>query len=101
MSIQNDVQRVKDLLQQGAITTAEANVRLVQAEVVRLIKNRVPGDVRKVLNAAVKAGQLGHMKKDGHKPEAYYHKNARDKALSARHAAEQDILSLSRSTYFV
>ena len=101
MSIQNDVMRVKDLLQQGTITTDEANVKLVQAEIVRLITNSVSANVRKVLNAAVKAGQLGHIKKEGYKPEAYHHINGRARALELREEKEREVLNFSRSAYFI
>lgn len=84
MSQQNDLAFVKDQLQQGKITLAQANVKLVQLEGVRLIKGTTPRDVRKALNTAVKAGELGHIKKDGLRPEAYHHINARSKALDLR-----------------
>lgn len=57
-----------------------ANVAMIRMEGVRIIRGRVPACVRKELNAAVKAGALGHLKKDGLKPEAYFHPNAIDVA---------------------
>lgn len=84
MSYQNDLAHVKGLLQDGKITAAEANVKLVQLEGVRVITGSVPREVRAALNAAVKAGQLGHIKKDGLKPEVYHHINARPRALQIR-----------------
>lgn len=89
-SRQNGLDYVRDQMQQGKMTAAEANVLMVQMEGVRLITGRVMADVRKALNAAVKAGELGHIKKDGLKPEAYHHKNARAKALEARNRAAAD-----------
>lgn len=77
-------------MQQGKMTAAEANVLMVQMEGVRLVTGRLMADVRKALNAAVKAGELGHIKKEGLKPEAYHHKNARAKALEARNRAAAD-----------
>lgn len=64
---------IKDDLHCGRITLAQANVQMVRAERVRLITNSVPRDVRKALNDAVKRGELGHVAKDGDKPEAYFH----------------------------
>ena len=88
---------VKDLIERGKITTAQGNVLMVQMEGVRLIVNTVPRDVRAALNAAVKAGELGHLKKDGHKPEAYFHKNALDRAKEERGRVERSILGASRT----
>lgn len=70
---QNNLERIKDRMQKGELTTDRANVEMVMIERVRLITSRVPNSVRKALNAAVKTGELGHVKKDGHKPEAYFH----------------------------
>jgi hypothetical protein len=47
----------------------------------RIIKGRVPASVRKELNAAVKAGVLGHLKKDGLKPEIYFHPDHKNGAI--------------------
>ncbi len=38
----------------------------------RVIRGRVPAEVRTQLRAAVKAGVLGHLKKDGLKPEIFF-----------------------------
>lgn len=89
-SNKNIIDHVTDQMQQGKLSAAEANVLMVQMEGVRLITGRVMADVRKALNAAVKTGELGHIKKDGLKPEAYHHKNARAKALEARNRAAAD-----------
>lgn len=70
---QNDLEHIKDMMQRGEMTAAQANVAKVRAERVHLVTSRMPSDVRKVLNEAVKRGELGHVKKDGHKPEAYFH----------------------------
>lgn len=70
---QNDLERIKDKLFLGELTLAQANVQMIRCERVRLVVGGIPIAVRRALNAAVKAGELGHMRKDGHKPEAYYH----------------------------
>lgn len=69
---QNDMERLKDHIQRGLITVDDANVQKVLNERFAVVVNRLPAQVRKALNAAVKSGVLGHMKKDGHKPEVYY-----------------------------
>lgn len=49
------------------------NVTNILVAATRVIRSRVPAQVRKELNAAVKAGVLGHLKRDGLKPEIYFH----------------------------
>lgn len=73
MSRQNDITHLVDMVQQGKMTADEANVYQMRMDRVRLVTGRIPAGVRRALNAAVKRGELGHKKKDGHKPEAYYH----------------------------
>lgn len=73
MSRENDMTHLIDMVQQGKMTADEANVYQVRMDRVRLVTGRMPLDVRRALNAAAKRGELGHKKKDGHKPEAYYH----------------------------
>lgn len=65
----------------GRMSTDEANVYIVQLMGARLITSPMPASVRKSLNEAVKNGKLGHIKKDGLKPEAYHHINGRARAL--------------------
>lgn len=49
------------------------NVTNILCKATRVIRGRVPAQVRKQLMAAVKAGVLGHLKKDGLKPEIFFH----------------------------
>ena len=70
---QNDFEHIKDLRHRGEITLEQAHVMMVLARRILLVTSRIPTDVRKALNEAVKRGELGHLKKDGHKPEAYFH----------------------------
>lgn len=83
-SYQNALDYANNKMQMGEITVDQANVLIVQMMGVRVISNKLPASVRKALNAAVKAGELGHIKKEGLKPEVYHHKNARPKALTER-----------------
>lgn len=83
-------------MQLGEITADQANVLIVQMMGVRVITH-LPASVRKALNAAVKTGELGHIKKEGMKPEVYHHKNARSKALEIRERETRNTLaSLSK-----
>ena len=84
MDKQNRKERVLDKLDQGLITVDDANVRMVRDDRYRLIQGRVPASVRKALNNAVKQGILGHLKKDGLMPEAYFHPTFKYLAVSAR-----------------
>lgn len=80
-SYKNAVDYATDQMKQGKINAAQANVLIVQMMGIRVIKGKLPADVRKALNEAVKSGELGRLAKDGLKPEIYHHKNARAKAL--------------------
>ena len=64
------------------------NVANILASGTRVIRGRVPAQVRKELCAAVKAGVLGHLKKDGLKPEIFYHPDRANLAreIQSRHA---------------
>jgi len=79
---------LKDQMQQGKMNAAQANVEKVRWLRVELITCSVPCDVRKALNAAVKEGKLGHMKKDGRKPECYFHPDFEYLAKQERHEYE-------------
>jgi hypothetical protein len=75
---------VKNKLEMGEITTEQANVLLVQLQGYVLITGKMRREVRKALNDAVKRGELGHLKREGLKPEAYFHKNGKWNAMEAR-----------------
>lgn len=57
------------------------NVEDILARATRVIRGPVPARVRKQLSAAVKAGVLGHLKKDGLKPEIFFHPDHRNGAI--------------------
>lgn len=65
--------RLKDRVARGEITVEESHVEQVRAARVYLVTCPLPADFRRALNAAVKSEKLGHVKKEGHKPEAYFH----------------------------
>lgn len=83
-SYNNALTYATDQLQRGLINADQANVLVVQIMGTRVINGKIPATVRKALNAAVKAGELGHIKKEGLKPEVYHHKNGRARALEER-----------------
>jgi len=71
-------------MKRGEITADQANVLMVQLEGVRVIRAKLMANVRRALNQAVKNKELGHIKKDGLKPEVYHHINARATAIEIR-----------------
>lgn len=60
------------------------NVELILAQGSRKIVGKVPASVRKDLRAAVKAGVLGYLPKDGLKPEIYFHPAHKSSAMEVR-----------------
>lgn len=57
------------------------NVQNILVQGSRVIRGRVPAKVRAQLRAAVKAGALGHLKKDGLKPEVFFHPDHKHGAI--------------------
>lgn len=88
---QNDREYLINKIQCGEMTLAEANVEKVRMQRVLLVGG-LPADVRKALNAAVKEGLLGHFKKDGNKPEAYFHPTFEYLAIHERNEHERRVL---------
>lgn len=97
MAKQNDMEHLKDLMQRGEISVDQANVQMVRNERFRLVINSLPASVRKALNAAVKTGELGHLKKEGHKPECYFHPTFKYLAVAARNNREKEVLRASQA----
>lgn len=92
MSKQNDIEWLIDQIQLGNMTPEKANVEMVRMERVRVIKRSLPAQARSALNAAVKSGELGHKKREGRKPEVYYHPNFEHLANEERNRAEKEML---------
>lgn len=57
------------------------NVENILAAGTRVIRGRIPAQVRKELYAAVKAGVLGRLRKKGLLPEIYYHPDHKHGAI--------------------
>jgi hypothetical protein len=49
------------------------NVEQIRSRAYRVIRGSIPFGIRKELMDAVRAGELGRLKKDGLKPEVFYH----------------------------
>lgn len=62
----------------------DANVEIVRMMGVRLINARLDRRARSALMAGVKSGKLGHLAKNGIKPEAFFHPNSEDNAKEER-----------------
>lgn len=61
-----------------------ANVQLIRNEGIRVIQGSIFRFVRNELMSAVKSGSLGRLKKDGLKPEVFYHPDLEKKAIETQ-----------------
>ena len=95
---QNNTEWILDQLELGNIIADEANVLMVRMERVREV-TKLHRSVRKALNAAVKKGELGHMKKDGLKPEVYYHPNFKFLAIDLRNKTVSRAIEALKKVY--
>jgi hypothetical protein len=66
-----------------------ANVAQIREKGFRLITAKIPQTIRRELAQGVKDGLLGHLKRDGLRPEAYFHPNSKWRALEARDRVER------------
>jgi hypothetical protein len=57
------------------------NVESILVQASRVVRGRIPAQVRKELMAAVKAGVLGRLEKDGLKPEIFFHPDHKNGAI--------------------
>ena len=96
---QNHIEHLADSLHRGIITADEANVEKVRIARVQLVTGKLPAPVRKALNSAVKRGYLGHWKRDGHKPEVYFHPSFDYLAREARSRHERKVLASLKEVY--
>ena len=88
---QNHIEHLTDQVQRGVITAEEANVEKVRIARVQVVTGRLSAPVRKALNAAVKRGYLGHWKREGRKPEVYFHPTFEYLAREARDKHERKV----------
>lgn len=66
---------IKDELKRGIIDSTEANIRLVEAERFRIVRNKLSREVRSALSQGVKQGRLVRVLKTEKNPEYYYKPN--------------------------
>lgn len=97
-SYQNALDYVTDQISQGKMTASQANVKIIQMMGVRVIKGKIIRQVRKDLNDAVKSGELGRLPKKGLKPEIYFHKNSRAKAIEEQNRIEKELIEILKKT---
>jgi len=57
------------------------NVANILARGTRVVRGKIPSQVRKQLRDAVKNGVLGHLPKDGLKPEIFFHPDHKHGAI--------------------
>jgi len=69
------------------------NVQNILVRGSRVINSRIPSQVRKELAAAVKAGVLGRLKKDGLKPEVFYNPNNKMSATEVQKREAEYVVS--------
>lgn len=92
MISQNDMEYLVDMIERGEMTVDEANVEKVLTQRVLVVK-ALPKSVRVALNVAVRDGKLRHKKKEGRKPEVYYHPNFEYLANAERNRAEREMIA--------
>lgn len=93
---ENERQRISDDLKLGKITSDEAIVSMVKAERYRFV-NKLPKNARTALNNAVKAGILGHFKKEGILQEMYYLPACKAEATAEREKKAKKSIDIIRS----
>lgn len=57
------------------------NVTNILIQATRVVRGPIPAQVRAELRKAVKAGVLGHLKRDGLKPEIFFHPDHKHGAI--------------------
>ena len=96
---QNDMERLKDMMQQGKITADEATICKVEMQRVLLCVGAVPVSVRKALNSGVKSGRLEHKKRNGRKLEVFYKTGFEHLANAERNEYERNCMKAIAGVY--
>ena len=73
--------QVKQVSTHGYSDDYGRNVANILASAMRVINGPVPAQVRAELRLAVKDGVLGHLKRDGLKPEIFFHPSHKNGAI--------------------
>ena len=73
------------------------NVTNILVQATRVVRGRFPARVRRELQAAVKDGVLGHLRRDGLKPEIFFHPDHRQGAIKRqRREAEYAVSNIAK-----
>lgn len=73
------------------------NVTNILVQATRVVRGRIPAQVRRELMAAVKDGVLGHLRRNGLKPEIFFHPDHRHGAIERqRREAEYAIGNIAK-----
>lgn len=88
-----------DKVRRGEWTIEHFHVQRVLAQRVFLVSGTIPRDARCHLNAAVKRGELKHIKKDGLKPECYYNPAFEYLVSGKRNAVAEAAISAIRKVF--
>lgn len=73
------------------------NVEQVLIQATRVVRGKIPAQIRKELMKAVKAKVLGRLKKDGLKPEIFFHPDHKNGAIERqKNEAEYAIGCISK-----
>jgi len=75
MNQQSAIEAAKGMMENG-MSLDDANIEIVRMMGVRIVSGGFDRRTRSALMQGVKDGKLGHLKKDGLKPEAFFHPNA-------------------------
>jgi len=93
---QSEVNHLLHRVEIGEITAEEFNILKIRGERVKIIKTRIPQEIRRQYNAAVKRGELGHKKKEGYQPEVYYHPSFSHLVGEVRNRAERELRTATK-----
>lgn len=75
MNQQSALEAAKGMMDNG-MSLDDANVEIVRMMGVRIVTGGFDRRTRSALMQGVKDGRLGHLKKEGMKPEAFFHPNS-------------------------
>lgn len=81
---------MKQMVSPGGYTDAYGpNVANILVGAMRVVRGRIPAGVRKELSVAVKDGVLGRLKRDGLKPEVFFHPDHKNGAIERQNREAQ------------
>jgi hypothetical protein len=75
------------------------NVEQILCQGSRVVRGRIPQQVRKELAAALKAGVLGRLAKDGLKPEVFYHPDHKNGAIERQKREAEYSIGLLKNVF--